>query len=259
MNSRERPWRGSLAARITLVFLVLLLAVQVVSFAALRLSLLKNAHNKLPVTLERGALTLNTLLERKAQALAVGAQLLTSDTTFRDDVLRTQDDGTILSAVANHGTRIGATMTAFLDNDFGLRVTTHDHPEELAPLIAQLAAQAAELALASPAGPARGFDSRHASAIALVGANPYQAVLVPVKAPLLKGWVLMAFPVDVQLQRDISTLSGLDLTLLTRATPREPWSVKLSSLSPTRADALAAHAWTESTPGSGMEIGRAHV
>jgi diguanylate cyclase (GGDEF)-like protein len=253
VNSRERPWRISLAARITLVFLVLLLAVQVVSFSALRLSLLKHAHHKLPVTLAHGGQLLNTLLERKAQALAVGAQLLTSDSTFREDVLRTQDDDTILSALANHGTRIGATMTAFLDNDFELRVTTHDHPDELAPLIAQLAAQATDLALASPAGRARGFDSRHASAIALVGANPYQAVLVPVKAPLLKGWVLMAFPVDVQLQRDISTLSGLDLTLLTRATPREPWSVKLSSLSAVRANDLAAHAWTESTVSSDME------
>ena len=253
MNAIERRWQQSLAARITLVFLVLLLAVQVVSFSALRFSLLKNAHHKLPVTLEHGGQLLDTLLERKAQALAVGAQLLTSDSTFRDDVLATQDDGTILSAVANHGTRIGATMTAFLNNDFGLRVTTHARPGELAPLIAQLAAQAAELHLASPAGRARGFDSRHASATALVGAHPYQAVLVPVKAPLLKGWVLMAFPVDVQLQRDMSQLSGLDLTLLTRATPREPWSVKLSSLKPVVANDLADHAWADATASSGME------
>ena len=251
MSSRERRWRQSLAARITFVFLVLLLAVQVVSFSSLRFSLLKNAHHKLPVTLEHGGQLLDTLLERKAQALAVGAQLLTSDSTFRDDVLATQDDGTILSAVANHGSRIGATMTAFLNNDFGLRVTTHDRPDELAPLIAQLAAQAAELHLASPA--ARGFDSRRASAIALVGANPYQAVLVPVKAPLLKGWVLMAFPVDVQLQRDMSQLSGLDLTLLARATPREPWSIKLSSLKPALANELTHHAWVDSTATTSME------
>ena len=187
MKSVERRWRRSLAARITGVFLVMLLVVQVVSFSALRVSLVKNAHHKMPVTLEHDALLLDTLLERKAQALAVGAQLLAADSTFRDDVLATQDDVTILSAIRNHGTRIGATMTAYLNNDFGLRVTTHEHPDELAPLVAQLAAQASELHLASPAGPARGFDSRHAAVVALVGASPYQAVLVPVKAPLLKA------------------------------------------------------------------------
>ena len=253
MKAFERRWRQSLAARITLVFLVLLLVVQVVSFTSLRFSLAKSAHRKMPVTLAHGGRLFNTLLERKAQALAVGAQLLTSDSTFRDDVLATQENDTILSAIANHGRRIGATMTAFLNSDFGLRVTTHARPEELAPLIAQLAAQATELHLAAPAGRARGFDARNASATALVGTSPYQAVLVPVKAPLLKGWILMAFPVDVQLQRDMSQLSGVDLTLLTRATPREPWSVRLSSLKPALANDLADHAWADSTADGGME------
>jgi diguanylate cyclase (GGDEF)-like protein len=253
VSSGGRRRRVSLASRITLVFLVLLLAVQVASFASLRFSLLKNAHNKLPVTLAHGGQLLGTLLERKAQALGVGARLLASDSIFRDDVLNSQDDGTIRSAMANHGTRIGATMTAFLNGDFGLRVTTHDHPEELAPLIAQLAAQATALNLASPVPSARGFESRQAATIALVGTRPYQAVLVPVRAPDLKGWALMAFPLDVQLQRDIGKNSGLDLTLLTRATSREPWSVDLSSLPASRADELAEHAWLEATADRDME------
>ena len=252
MKSRERRWRRSFAARITLVFLVLLLAVQVVSFSALRFSLVKNAHRNLPVELEHGGQVLNTLLERKAQAQTLGAQLLAADTAFRDDVLQTQDDATILSAIANHGKRVGATMMAFLGADFTLRVTTHGHPAELAPLIAQLAAQASELHLASTPVPGRRFDPRGVSTIALVGADPYQAVLVPVWAPQLRGWVLMGFAVDAQLQRDVNKLSGRDLTLLARATPREPWSVKLSGLPPPVARDLAEHAWPDSTD-SGMQ------
>ena len=252
MKSRERRWRRSFAARITLVFLVLLLAVQVVSFSALRFSLVKNAHRNLPVELEHGGQVLNTLLERKAQSQTLGAQLLAADTAFRDDVLQTQDDATILSAVANHGKRVGATMMAFLDADFTLRVTTHDQPTELAPLIAQLAAQASELHVSSTPVPGRRFDPRGVWTIALVGAVPYQAVLVPVWAPQLRGWVLMGFAMDVQLQRDVSKLSGRDLTLLARATPREPWSVKLSSLPPSVAGDLAEHAWPDATAG-GMQ------
>ena len=250
---RRSHRRRSLAARITFVFLVLLLAVQVVSFSALRYSLVTNAHRNLPVDLEHGGQVLNTLLERKAQSLTLGAQLLASDSIFRDDVLLTQDDATILSALANHRARVGATMMAFLDPDFALRVTTHDRPAELAPLVAQLAAQATELHLSSPPVRGRRSDARGVSTIALVGATPYQAVLVPVWSPQLRGWVLMGFAVDAQLQRDVSKLSGRDLTLLARATPDEPWSVTLSSLAPSMSRALARQAWSDWTGASGMQ------
>ena len=46
VSHAERRWRGSLAARIALVFLVLLLAVQLASFAALRLSLSHHAAQR---------------------------------------------------------------------------------------------------------------------------------------------------------------------------------------------------------------------
>jgi diguanylate cyclase (GGDEF)-like protein len=256
LPERRRHRRRSFAARITLVFLVLLLAVQVVSFSALRFSLVRSAHRKLPVTLANGARVFSALIERKAQALAVGAELLAADDAIRRDVLASQDDDTIRSAVKNHGRRIGATLTAYLDSDFGLRVTTHERPQELAPLVAQLAARAAELHLGAPpmaGASARNFDSPRASAIALVGTDPFLAVLVPVMAPRLRGWVLMAFPVDAQLRHDVDDASDVDLTLLTRVAPREPWSVRLTTLKPAAAAALARHAWTDADTDQGMQ------
>ena len=243
MNARDRLWRRSLGARIIVLFLALLLAVQLVSFVSLRASLSSHAHRTLPTRLLEGERLLQNLLDRKAQAVTDGAQLLAADYGFRE-ALSSNDTDTIVSVLANHGARIGSTESAFLSGDFQLRATTAAHPRELAPVAAHLAAQA--------------MASGHASAIALIGGRPYQAVLVPVKAPLLVGWVLMAFPLDAQLMRDMRDLSGLDLTLLSRATPREPWAVDLTSLDRTSANDLAEHAWAMSAPEEGMASVPAH-
>jgi diguanylate cyclase (GGDEF)-like protein len=237
VNARDRLWRRSLGARIIVLFLALLLAVQLVSFVSLRASLSSHAHRKLPTKLLEGERLLQNLLDRKAQAVTDGAQLLAADYGFRE-ALSSNDTDTIVSVLANHGARIGATESAFLSGDFQLRATTAAHPGELAPVASHLAAQA--------------MASGHASAIALIGGRPYQAILVPVKAPLLVGWVLMAFPLDAQLMRDMRDLSGLDLTLLSRATPREPWAVDLTSLDRTSASELAEHAWVTPAPEEGM-------
>jgi diguanylate cyclase (GGDEF)-like protein len=230
VSGQRRLWRQSIGARIIGLFLGLLLAVQLASFAALRASLSNHAHRTLPTKLLEGERLLHNLLDRRAQSVTDGAELLAADYGFRE-ALTSNDAETIVSVLANHGARIGATEAALLSTDFTLRATTATHPRELAPVAAHLAAQA--------------MASGHASAIALLAGHPYQAVLVPVKAPLLIGWVLMAFPLDGQLVTDLRSLSGLDLTLLTRASARDPWVVDLTSLDATRAADLSNHAWVE--------------
>ncbi|HUG21684.1 cache domain-containing protein [Piscinibacter sp.] len=143
-------------------------------------------------------------MDRKAQALVDGARLLAADYGFRS-ALSSDDADTIESVLANHGARIGATKAALLATDFQLRSTTTAQPRDLVPVAARLAAQAAV--------------SGQASAIALLAGRPHQAVLVPVKAPVVIGWVLMAFPLEAQLAADMHSLSGLNLTLMSRAAP----------------------------------------
>ena len=237
MTTHHRQWRRSIGARIIVLFLALLLAVQVASFVSLRASLSSHAHRTLSTRLVEGEQVLQTLLDRKAQTVTDGAQLLATDYGFRE-ALNSRDADTIVSVLANHGARIGATEAAFLSTDFQLRATTATHARELAPLAAHLGTQA--------------MASGHANAIALLGGRPYQAVLVPVKAPLLVGWVLMAFPLDGQLLGDMRKLSGLDLTLLSRASAHEPWSVAFTSLGLARATDLADHGWAAAIPADEM-------
>jgi diguanylate cyclase (GGDEF)-like protein len=238
MSARGAWWQRSLGARIVLLFLGLLLAVQLASFLALRASLSEHAHRVLPAQLEAGERVLQNLLDRRAQTLIGGARLLAADYGFREAV-GSNDTETIVSVLSNHGGRIGATEAALLGPDFRLRATTAADPHELVPTASRLADRAAV--------------AGQASTISLRGDQAYQTVLVPVKAPLIVGWVLMAFPLDAQIATDLRSLAALDLTLVARATAGQPWSVQVSSLDPGRAAALASQSWVARPADAGMK------
>jgi len=230
-------WQRSIGGRIIVLFLGLLLAVQVASFMALRASLAEHAHRVLPEKLRAGERLLQNLLDRRAQTLLHGARLLAADYGFREAVA-SNDAETIVSVLANHGARIGATEVALLATDFSLRATTTSEARHLIPLAERLATQSAA--------------SGQASAITLRAGRPYQAVLVPVRAPLIVGWVLMDFPLDGQLIADMQRLAALDLTLLARASAAEPWAVSLTSLDAMRAASLASQPWLDDTGEAAM-------
>ena len=237
MNPLRRLLWGSIGGRIVALFLGLLLAVQVASFTALRASLLDHAHSVLPDKLLVGDRVLQRLLDQRAQKLIEGARLLAADYGFRE-ALSSNDDGTIASVLANHGARIGATDAALLSTDFQLRSATAGNPGGLTSLAARLAAQASATGTAST--------------VALLSGRAYQAVLVPVKAPVVVAWVLMAFPLDTQLTGEMRDLSTLNLTVLTRATPREPWTVSSSNLGEEQSARLATQPWAAATPAAAM-------
>ena len=229
MSAGPRRWRGSLAARIALVFLVLLLAVQLASFAALRFSLSRHARNELPARVSEGGQLLQNLLEARVQTAVVQARGLARDFGFYS-VLLEGDAPTIASALENFKTRVHASKVVFLDLDFNVRYTSsHNASDEVAAAVSHL----------KPQDPAANLQS----AIVAIGGRPYQAVLVQLNAPRPVGWVLMAFPLDESLLGDMRRLSGLDLTLLSRANARAPWVVDMTSLDAMTAADLSEQAW----------------
>ncbi|NUZ05266.1 putative bifunctional diguanylate cyclase/phosphodiesterase [Piscinibacter koreensis] len=230
MTLRVPFWERSIGVRIIVLFLGMLLAVQLASFTALQASLSQHAHRVLPNQLREGERLLQSLLERKAGALVDGARLLAADYGFREAV-SSNDADTIVSVLANHGARIGATEAALLGTDFALRASTAAHPNELVAVAHQLR----DSAIAG-----------QPSTIALVAGTPHQAVLVPVRAPLVVGWVLMAFPVDPHLGDDMRDLSGLGLTLVSRRSPDGPWRLSLTSLDAGRSAGLVGEKWPAS-------------
>jgi diguanylate cyclase (GGDEF)-like protein len=236
-SSRLIPdwFRRSIGARIITFSLALLFAVQVASFSAISASLGEHARRVLPDQLLVGERVLLSLLDQNAQKLSEGARLLAADYGFRSAV-QSNDAETMASVLDNHGARIGATEAALFGTDFQLRAATGEGARALAPLAGRLAAQAA--------------GTGAASEIALLGGTPHQIVMVPVKAPVLVGWVLMGFPLDTRLVTDMRNLSALDVTLLTRPSRGAPWVATLTSLSPALTAGLAHEAWNASPAGA---------
>ena len=232
-------WFGrSIGTRIVTLSLGLLFAIQIASFGAISASLGQHARSVLPEQLLVGERVLQSLLARNAETLKQGASVLAGDYGFKSAVL-SNDADTIGSVLANHGARIGATESALLGTDFSLRAASGHDRRELAPVVAQLAAHAAA--------------GRAAIEIAILGGKPHQIVLVPMKAPVLVGWVLMGIPLDATLINDMKSLSAVNMTLLTRGGGTAPWRVSLTSMPADRANGFATQAWQyDATDALGM-------
>ena len=225
--------RRSLGVRIVLLFLGLLLAVQAVSFLAIRATIDRNARASIGSALVSGEQLLKRLLEQNADKLTQGASLLAADYGFRS-ALASGDTDTIGSVLANHGDRIGATVSALLDTRFQLQASAQPGAERLRPAIDRMSARLA--------------GGQAAREVVVLDRRPFQLVLVPMRAPVVVGWVLMGFPIDPGLMNEMRGLSALQVSLQVREAAGQPWSTAVSTLPASlhpalevqRADTLAA-------------------
>jgi diguanylate cyclase (GGDEF)-like protein len=206
---------SSLGTRIVVLFLGLLLLVQAASFFAIRASIDRNARAAINDELLVGERVLTRVLDQNAQKLTEGASLLAADYGFRAAV-SSNDADTIASVLANHGERIGATVTALLDTEFRLRAAAQPGLQELLPVTQRLAARA--------------LASKRASEIVVLGHRPFQLVMVPMRAPVVVGWVLMGFPIDQRLVDDMHALSSLQVSLQVRSDATATWTTAVSTL-----------------------------
>jgi len=192
---------GGLSTRIVALSLLLLLIVQAAGFAVVRTSIDRNAHAQLASELRVGERVWQRLLDTHVQRLRQGAMLLSADFGFRA-AASSGDTATIQSALDNHGARIGATVTALLDTDYVPRAL-HASAAEAALTASMLHRIAAALSRDSGA-----------SLIALINGQPHQFVVVPLRAPVTIGWVVMGFPLGQALADDMHALSGLHVAIL---------------------------------------------
>ena len=181
--------------------LVLLLLIQAAVYGVVQVNVERNVRKQLQSELSTGNKVWWQLLDQNAQRLRFGADVVAKDFGFRS-ALGTGDIETLRSTLENHGGRINATVTAFLDTQFALKATGFEMKAEdkFAPVLQRVAT---ELGTGEPTYKIEQID-----------ATLYQFVMVPVKAPLTIGWVLMGFALE-QAQADaMFKLSGVHIALL---------------------------------------------
>ncbi len=199
MKIEWRPGYWGLSSRIAALSMLLLLLMQTAVFSVVRISIDQSARRQVAQELVVGERVWRRLLDQNAQKLSQGANLLAADFGFRSAV-NTGDIDTIRSALENNGARIGATVTVLMDTNLALRaVGEGQDAAALAPMLRQLVAPLSR----DPQG----------SQIALIGRLPYQFVMVPMRAPVLVGWVLMGFPISQKLLDDMRAISEMHLAL----------------------------------------------
>ncbi|MGW8392343.1 putative bifunctional diguanylate cyclase/phosphodiesterase [Pseudoduganella sp. HUAS MS19] len=218
----------SLESRIVTLFLVLLIVVQLVGLVVIQRGIDSNARTAIASELLNGSKVFARLMEQNAQNLRNGARLLSRDAGFLSAIGNTDDDdrATIESALANHGRRIKAAMTMLVSPERNVVASTSD-------------AQAAGLEHMVKAMLDKAGQEDGAYGIAIVERLPYQVVVVPVKAPVTIGFVVMTFPLDERLARDMQETTALQTLLLTRD-PHGRWLPVASSLAPAAVERIMA-------------------
>ncbi|UMR29270.1 EAL domain-containing protein [Massilia sp. MB5] len=218
----------SLESRIATLFLLLLIAVQVTGLLLIQRGIENNARNAVTAELINGGKVFSRVLEQNAETLRFGARLLARDTAFVAAIGNNDEDDrdTIESALANHGGRIKASLTMLVNAEGQVSASTGRYrPAGLEKLVKGMLARAEQ--------------ADGASGIAIIEQRPYQVVVMPVKAPLTIGWVVMTFPIDKQQAGVMHEISALQATIMTRSASGNWLSVD-SSLPQLAAGSLAA-------------------
>ncbi|MFY3386042.1 putative bifunctional diguanylate cyclase/phosphodiesterase [Paracidovorax sp. MALMAid1276] len=218
--------RHSLFLRLAGLSLLLLLIVQAAGFAVVRATIERNARAQIARTLDLDENVWRRLLEQNADKLRQGSSLLAADYGFRSAV-NSDDAQTIQSVLENHGQRIGAAVAALLGTDLALRAVSvtddsmQDFPYTLRQVVPALAAQ--------PQG----------SRVAVMDGVAYQFVMVPMRAPVVIGWVLMGFPISQPLADELRQLLSIHVALRV-SMPDGEVRVPVSTLPPDQRQPLQA-------------------
>ncbi len=215
----------SLQRRIVVVFVGLLTLVM-----ALILALVTGSNERIVAAetqreLAAGSRVFALLIEQNQRQLETAATVLSADFAFRE-AIATQDRPTVGSVIRNHSLRIGAQVMMVISPDGRLIADTQREVGEPRrfPFPDLLAA-------AESLGKGTGFRTMEDGRL-------YQLVLVPILAPKLLAWAAMGFLVDDKWARDLSEMTGLEVSVVRRGESSAP--VLASSLDSGKRQALPA-------------------
>jgi diguanylate cyclase (GGDEF)-like protein len=223
-----RPWikLSSLGTRLVLFFVALLVLVQGLGAFLVIQANSQIARQTINQDLEQGERVFRQLLSQNQTRLEQGVAILSSDYGFRQ-AIASNDTGTTLSVLRNHGARVGANVMTLASLENVVRADTLDNarigkPFAFPDLVRVAAAEG------------------KASSVVIRDDKLYQLVVVPVLAPDPIAWVGLAFEVDDRVARELNELTGLEVSFVSRM-GKNPWRLHASTLpAPLRQDLIAS-------------------
>ena len=125
--------------------------------------------------------------------------VVVSDYAFKEAVASGDDDATARSALRNHANRVQASAAAVLNLDGTVRVsfTSDDRPVP-----------------SFPSATFAAIENGSVHGVIDIGGVPYQTVTLPLRAPDIRAWVMLGFPIDYALATQLKDLTGVDVSFL---------------------------------------------
>jgi len=188
----------SLRSQLLLVFLSLLGLILIADLWAVSLTADRAARANATSQLASAEQVFNSLLAESQQQKTYRTELLVADFGFRQ-AIATQQWDTLGSVLSNHGDRLGADLIVLLAADGDVIVSTHNLDTTL-PLLRSHSQSSTD--------PFKG--------LVIAEQQPFQLVMVPVRAPNLIAWVGMGFVMDKALVNRFRDISNADISLLFR-------------------------------------------
>ncbi len=185
----------SFRSRLLVSFMTLAGAVLIISLVAVWLATSQQSERTLERELDVSERVFAELMDVRAQQLQQAAEVLTTDFGFREAVA-SGDENTIISALINHGERIGTDLIV-LQSPNGEEIAA-THTSQLLPSIENLTA------------------GQSAAQLVLVDDEIFQIVTVPVRAPDLIAWATLGFGVDDDFAVLMRQLTHADITFMNR-------------------------------------------
>ncbi len=201
--------RFGVAARFLVTMLGIILTMQLMTSWVVLSRSRQDAEAHVHASLASGGRIFQRLVEVREDRLLESVSVLVSDFGLKQAVA-TADRPTIESALANHGARIEADLTFYVDLEEVVGAWTPPN----------LALDAEDPSLRELLDRAR--DEGRASGVLLANGRPHQIVLAPVKAPLTIGWVGMGFELDAVLARELRRLTSLEVAFWSVPAPGGP-------------------------------------
>ncbi|MGH8491781.1 MAG: putative bifunctional diguanylate cyclase/phosphodiesterase [Moraxellaceae bacterium] len=207
---RDLPVGGKLFLFCTaLLSFFLILSITLVSATGYRFAS-ERSNDSLVV----GQRVFSQVLTQQQDTLHQAAQVLAADFGFRE-AMASNDAETIGSALQSQTSRIKASIAVALD--LNGKVVASTAPQ----LVAGDAAVFSTLLV-------RAAQNGDTGGIAFVDGRPLELIIVPVKAPLNIGWVVLGFALDDAALRKVAGLVSLDVSVLVKQ--KEGWRLQASTL-----------------------------
>lgn len=189
----------SFRTKLFAVLLLLLSALAAATATATLTAMKRDSEVQTRQFLAVGGKVLLEALNNRAKQLSSSVQVLAADFGFRRAVA-TAEQETIESVLANHGSRINASLMLLMSPTGELLASSEQQlrASDLMPVFNQST---------------QNSNTPVTDVLQLAG-QPYQLVLAPVKAPNLIAWVGMGFPLDMPLAEQIAGITGLEISFI---------------------------------------------